>query len=129
MESIMKLYRGDDNTLPPALTSGTWLTSDRDAAEFYASTVHSYEVDMEDVLDLRSLGVGDDDCRDALVTLLADAGVPDAASFRGGWEELYQLCEQPAFQAAVRADGYTAVAVQQWNSDMSDEPYDSWMVV
>ena len=124
----MKLYRGDNETMKPELTSGVWLTSDRDAAEFYADTVHSYDFDADDVLDLRSLGVGDDDCREALVAELEYLRIDDAAKFRGGWEELYLLCERDDFRAAVRASGYTAVAVQQWHADMSDEPYDSWIV-
>jgi len=124
----MKLYRGDNEATKPELISGTWLTDDRDAAEFYADTVHSYDFDADDVLDLRSLGVGDDDCRDALVTELKDAGISDAVKFRGGWVELYLLCERDDFRAAVRAAGYTAIAVQQWHADMSDEAYDSWMV-
>jgi hypothetical protein len=42
---------------------------------------------------------------------------------------LYQLCEREDFRAAVRAAGYLLVAVQQWNADLSDQPYGSWMVV
>ena len=121
----MKLFRGDDNA-KPELTSGVWLTDDREAAEFYGS-VHSYDICPDGVLDLRGLGVGDDDCRDALVDELQESGVA-VRSFRFGWVELYQLCEREDFRAAVRAAGYLLVAVQQWNADLSDQPYDSWMV-
>lgn len=122
----MKLFRGDDSAARPELASGVWLTDDRQAAEFYGN-VHSYDICPDGVLDLRALGVGDDDCRDALIDELQECGVA-VQSFRFGWVELYQLCEREDFRAAVRTAGFSLVAVQQWNADLSDQPYDSWMV-
>ena len=128
----MKLYRGGEKQARSTTLVGVWLTDDRSVAEWYGG-VRTYAFDDDDdILDLRGLGVGDgedpDSCESLVAELLA-AGVSSAESFGGGWCELYQLCERPAFRDAVLDAGYSMVACRQWHADMGESPYDSWLAL
>ena len=118
------LYRGDTSRpVRPEITAGTWLTESAEVAAWYGNA-NRYELDLH-TLDLTDLGVGDGDDSaqvEALREKLVDAGV-NVDGLRLHLTEIYMVVEEKEAQAAIRAGGFDSVAVEQWNADLSDEPY------